>query len=64
MDLSLMNDNELMISHLFVHTSYGYSNPKFGRNGIEQFHSKIVDEMEKRKKSHQKVDFLDKVYKG
>jgi len=63
MNISLMNNEELVIAHLFTHNSYAYSKPKFGKDNIKNFHSQIVNEFLKREKHHPIVDILDKVYK-
>ena len=63
MVVSLMNDSELVMAHLFTHNSYSYAKPYFKVEDLITFHHNLVHEMERRKKSHPKVDFLDKVYK-
>ena len=63
MDISLLNDAELTIVHLFTHNSYSLSEPKYGKNNIKILHNKLVKEFIKREKNHPYVDFLDKIYK-
>lgn len=63
MNPTLMNDKELVIAHLFTHTNFFYSKPKFGRDILIGFHYGIVNEMKRRSLKHPNVnDLLDKVY--
>lgn len=63
MDISLMNEKELKMAHLYCHNSNAYKVPKYGKEAIVSFHNKIVNEMNRRGKNHLFVDSLDKIYK-
>jgi len=61
MDVSLMDSKELTMCHAFCHNSYAYKFPIYNRLAIQDFHSSLVTEMEKRGRKHFYVDILDKI---
>ena len=63
MDISLLNEKELTLVHLFCHNSYPLSHPKYSKDILKSFHNGLVQEFKKRAKNHYVIDFLDKVYK-
>ena len=63
MDVSIMNKEELMLSHLYSHYSFSLSEPTFGKDSISLFHSNLIKEFKKIDINHYNVDSLDKAYK-
>lgn len=59
MDVSSLDDKEILLAHTFLHSSYIYNNPKLPRDHLEAIHKNIVKEFEKRKINHFRFDELD-----
>jgi len=59
MNLSLMNNNELILVHCYTHNSYFLKEPFFKKEDLKGFHKQIISQMEKKGIEHLSFDKLD-----
>ena len=59
MNVSLIDDNQLILGHTFLHKCYGDSKPKIPKTATEQIHLRFSEEMLKRGMNHYNFDNLD-----